>query len=191
MADGPKKPSPAVSRRGLFGILTKGFADARDTAKEELARPRDGEKSAASAQSSQSAPTPAGSPIRKGGGPRFATRNRPSSETVAGKADAAGRVTADLTAAPLAIGGSVRIYVPGLPLPLVLVRVTDRHHTACTGACPEDASDLLWSGPQDVLWCPSCGSRWRLDGSLMRGPATATLASWNAVVLEDVARLSR
>lgn len=185
MADGPKKPSPAVSRRGLFGILTKGFADARDTAKEELARPRDG------ANPASPGPTPAGSPIRKGGGPRFATRNRPSSETVAGKADAAGRVTADLTAAPLAIGGSVRIDVPGLPLPLVLVRVTDRHHTACTGACPEDASDLLWSGPQDVLWCPSCGSRWRLDGSLMRGPATGTLVSWNALVLEGVARLSR
>lgn len=186
--DGPRKPPPSVSRRGLFGILTKGFADARDTAKEELARPRDG---AAPAGSAPSAPTPAGSPIRQGGGPRFATRNRPASETVAGKADAAGRVTADLAAAPLAVGASVRIDVPGLPAPLVLVRVTDRHHTACTGACPEDASDLLWSGPQDVLWCPSCGSRWRLDGSLMRGPAAATLASWNALVLDGVARLTR
>ena len=157
------KEPRAVSRRGLFGFLTKGLAEARDVAKEGLADVK--------GKRAKGMPSSPANPVDPPGRPQFEQRLRPASDTVTVDADAAGRITLDLRKSPIAIGGSLRVACVKSPLPLVLVRVNDDHYAVCAGACPTDASDVLWSAPQDVLWCPSCGSRWRLDGRLRGGRA--------------------
>lgn len=173
MAKGEKP----VSRRDLFGFLTKGLAEARDVAKEGFAD--------ATPKRSTAAPQAASKlPARE-------PRRRPASESITAQADQHGRIDVSLPA--IAVGGSLRIdcEVAGSPPvpPLVIVRVNETHYAVCTGICASCASDLLYSAPQDLLWCPLCGSRWRLDGSLTRGPASAHLRSWHVDVIEGRARI--
>jgi Rieske Fe-S protein len=81
------------------------------------------------------------------------------------------------------------VDAPGYADPFVLVRIGEDHWAAAVGTCPVDLSDLLFSAPQDRLWCPSCGSQWRMDGIVLRGPTRIGLQSVHVDVLEGVARL--
>jgi len=85
------------------------------------------------------------------------------------------RYVVDLNLKPLDAGRSWRVAAADLAEPLVLVRVNDTHYAATTGECPLDFSDLNWQAAEDRLWCPGCGSRWRLDGAVAQGPARREL----------------
>lgn len=150
------KPRRGVSRRGLLGIFGEGLRELRETAK---------------AVEKPFVPPPAAAPAH----PR---RARAAAEVREGTCDAHGRMALDLRASPLAVGASIRVDAVGFPVPVVLVRVNDVHYGACATTCPCDGSDVLWSREADLLWCPSCGSRWSLDGRTARGPATRALRSF-------------
>jgi len=145
-----------VSRRGLLGIFGEGLRELRDTAK---------------AVEKPFVPPPETKPA-------FPRRARPASEVRMGTCDPHGRMALDLRAAPLAEGASIRVDAVGFPVPVVLVCVNASHFAACATTCPCDGSDVVWSPEADVLWCPSCGSRWRLDGAVVRGPAVRGLRSF-------------
>jgi hypothetical protein len=145
-----------ISRRGLFGIFGRGAKGFREAI----------EKSAP-ALTPGAARAPA---------PSFERKLRPPDETVAAASDGQGGFLVDLRRRPLAIGRSLRIAGPGLAEPLLAVRVNEHHVGIVGGECATDGSDLLWLQFEDRVACPSCGSRWRLDGSHLRGPADSPLA---------------
>jgi hypothetical protein len=150
-----EKRGRAISRRGLFGIFgrgAKGFKDAIENSAPALA------------------PGAAKAPV-----PSHERKLRPPDETVAATSDGQGGFLADLRRRPLAIGRSLKIAGPGLAEPLLAVRVNEHHVGIVGGECPVDGSDLLWLQFEDRAACPSCGSRWRLDGSHLRGPADSPL----------------
>lgn len=165
-----------VSRRDLLGGL--------------LRRPLDGIRErlpgALSGLAPGGAAKPASSWQKRTTWPR---RLRPPTHTVTAKPDAAGRFVVDLNAHPLEPGRSWRVRAEELAEPLILVRVAGTHHAASTAECPVDASDVQWHAENDVLWCPGCGSRWRLDGRVAQGPAAQDLLSLHVDVLDGIARI--
>lgn len=167
--------SRPVSRRGLLGIFGEGLRELKQTAK-AVEQPLPAPPAGPGAQASAAPPSH----------PR---RARPAAEILEGVCDAQGLMTLDLRGRPLAEGASIRVDAVGFPLPLVLVRVNDVHYGACATTCPCDGSDVLWSAQADVLWCPSCGSRWTLDGRTARGPATRALRSFVVQEAEGVVRI--
>jgi hypothetical protein len=160
-----------VSRRGLLGGLFRKPAEVlRDKIPEALR---------------------GGLPAPRAVEPKrtYPRRLRPADDTVVAKPDAAGRFVVDLRARPLLPGGSIRVQAAELAEPLVLVRVTLEHLACATGECTLDGSDLKWHAGLDNLWCPGCGSQWRLDGSLARGPAHGELLSIHVTEAEGLVRL--
>lgn len=167
-----------LSRRGLFDIFGRGLREARDAAK-DVAR------DAAAARGGQGAPAP----VKRPAAPSFPRKLRPPGECLGVTLDAAGRIVLDLSARPVATGGSLKLACASLAEPLLFVRVSESHWATVTGECPVDGSDLLWHGGRDCAWCPACGSQWRLDGEVLRGPARDPLVSCHTDVLEDRARI--
>jgi hypothetical protein len=156
------------SRRGLLGIFgagAKGFRDSLEKSAEEL--------------SPVARPAPRASYERK---------LRPPEETLAAVPDGQRGFLVDLRPRPIEVGGSVRLAGAALAEPLLAVRVHAQHVAVVGGECPVDGSDLLWLAFEDRAACPSCGSRWRLDGELMRGPADSRLATF---LVDDTAGLLR
>jgi hypothetical protein len=153
-----EKKGRRVSRRDLFGIFgrgAKGFKDAIE--------------SAAPALGPQTKP-PA-DPAR---------RLRPAHETVEALLEEPGHWGVDLRVRPLGVLRSFRVVGQALAEPLLLARVNETHYAVVAGECAADGSDLLWLAFEDRVVCPSCGSRWRLDGRHAGGPAEGDLASFLA-----------
>ena len=164
-----------VSRRDLFGgILRRPVEELKDKLPKALGGVVPG---------ARPAPTPAAAR------PAFPRRIRPPMHTIVAVADAAGRFRVDLNAKPLDVGRSWRVAAAELAEPLVLVHVSPTHYAAATGECAVDGSDVQWHPGEDVLWCPACGSRWRLDGAVVRGPARRGLLSLHVDEAEGVVRI--
>jgi hypothetical protein len=165
---GPRR----VSRRGLlgiFGVGAKGFRDSLE---------REASNLSPTVRSSQPAPRPT-----------FDRKLRPADETIVARLGAPGEWTMDLAARPLDVGRSWRAIGEALAEPLLVVRVSASHVAVVGGECAIDGSDLLWLAFEDRVACPSCGSRWRLDGALRRGPADSPIASFVAEETADVVRV--
>jgi hypothetical protein len=158
------------SRRGLlgiFGVGAKGFRDSLERSAHDLA--------------------PGTRPAPKEP-PRPGRKLRPPEDTLAAASDGQGGFLVDLRPRPIAVGASARLAGPALAEPLLAVRVHERHVAVVGGECPVDGSDLLWLQFEDRAACPSCGSRWRLDGDLMRGPADCRLGTF---LVDETAGLLR
>ena len=160
-----------VSRRGLFGVFGAGAKHFRD-ALENSAR-----TIGPGSPAQPSAPRPA-----------FERRLRPAGDTVAATPDGQRGFLADLRRHPLTEGRSLRITATGLAEPLMAVRVNSEHIAVVGGECPVDGSDLIYVQWEDRAACPSCGSRWRLDGELTRGPADSRIAAFLTDLVADVLR---
>lgn len=166
-----------VSRRDLFGgILRRPVEELKDRLPKALADAVPGARPAESAKPAAARPT-------------FPRRIRPPMHTITAVCDPAGRFRVDLNAKPLDAGRSWRVAAAELAEPLVLVRVSSTHYAAATGECSVDGSDVQWHPGEDVLWCPACGSRWRLDGAVVRGPARRGLLSLHVDEAEGVVRI--
>lgn len=164
-----------VSRRDLLGgFLRRPMREIRDRIPEAL-------RNAGPLAPGKRPPT---APPRT-----YPKRLRVATDTLRATADASGNFLVDLSAAPLEIGQSRRVVAAELGEALVVVRVSEDHHAAATGECPVDGSDVLWHAPQEVLWCPGCGSRWRLDGSVVCAPTKIGLLSIHVDEAEGVLRL--
>ena len=153
-----EKKRRSISRRDLFGIFGRGAKGFKDAI----------EKAAPSLHPSAKGPANPG------------RRLRPAAETVEALLEEPGHWGIDLRRRPLAVLRSFRVTGEGLAEPLLLARVTETHYAVVAGECSEDGSDLIWLAFEDRAVCPSCGSRWRLDGVLTQGPADCDLASFLA-----------
>lgn len=164
-----------VSRRGLLGGLFRRPARAIGEKLPEVIR------SAA----------PGAAPARTQVVPsrEYPKRVRGADEIVKAVADAHGRFVCDLREKPLFPGGTWKIVADELAEPLVLVRVSPGHIACATGECTVDGSDLRWHAGLEVVWCPGCGSQWRLDGSVARSPARRPLLSLHVVEDDGVVRI--
>jgi hypothetical protein len=156
------------SRRGLLGIFGAGAKGFRDSI----------EKAAPSLDA-----TPAPRPAQG-----YERRLRPPADTLQAASDGQSGFLVDLRPRPIAVGASARLAGAALAEPLLAVRVHEQHVAVVGGECPVDGSDILWLQFEDRAACPSCGSRWRLDGELMRGPADCGLASF---LVDETAGLLR
>jgi hypothetical protein len=162
-----EKKGRKVSRRDLFGIFgrgAKGFRDAIEKA----------------APSLQPGARPASGPVR---------RTRPAHETVEALLEEPGHWGIDLRRRPLGVLRSFRVTGEGLAEPLLLARVHETHYAVVAGECAADGSDLLWLAFEDRVACPACGSRWRLDGRYVSGPAEGDLASFLAEETGGILRI--
>lgn len=169
---------PDPSRRNLLGnLLRKPIEEATRRIPEQVAPALRG---AAAFARQPPLPQPKVVPPR---------RLRPDAGVLRAVEDEAGRFRVDLAARPLAVGQSAKVVADVLAEPLVLVRVNAEHLAAATGECPVDRSDLIWHPGQEVLWCPGCGSQWRLDGHVVRGPARQRQLALHVVEMEGVARI--
>ena len=158
------------SRRGLLGIFGVGAKGFRESI----------EKSApAFDPRARPAPQPA---------PTYERKLRPANDTLNAASDGQSGFIVDLRPRPILVGMSARLAGAALAEPLLAVRVHEQHVAVVGGECPVDGSDILWLQFEDRAACPSCGSRWRLDGDLMRGPADCRLASF---LVDETAGLLR
>ncbi len=164
------KRGRTVSRRGLLGIFgagARGFSDALQKESQAL---------------TPGAPRPA-APARP---PSYERRQRPPEHTVPALLEESGVWGVDLRRYPLSVGLSWRIVGEGLAEPLLAVHVSATHYAVVGGECPIDGSDLIWLAFEDRVACPSCGSRWRLDGAVTRGPADSSSASFVAEEINGI-----
>ena len=148
-----------VSRRGLFGFLGRGFEGLKDGLAEAGDALRDQE--------------PAAEPSDD-----LEMILRPAAETVTAMGDGLGRWNVHFEGPVPPRGGSVLVVGDDLPERVVVVRVDELHWSGCSSECPVDGSDLVWAATDDRLMCPSCDSRWRLDGEPKSGPANTRLARY-------------
>jgi len=166
-----ERPARRVSRRGLLGIFGVGAKGFRDSLEREA---------------SNLGPTARRAPAPR---PTFERKVRPPAETVVAKLVALGEWMLDLNERPLGVGGTWRVVGEALAEPLLVVRVHPTHVAVVGGECALDGSDLLWLAFEDRVACPSCGSRWRLDGAVARAPADSRLASFVAEERDGVLRI--
>ncbi len=166
------RPERRFSRRGLFSVFGVGARTVRETIQ------RGSSNLAPGGASPTSAP-------RSG----FDRKLRPPEETVDALLESPGAWGIDLRRRPLEVGRSWRATGEALAEPLLVVRVNASHVAVVGGECPVDGSDLLWLAFEDRVACPSCGSRWRLDGDVMRAPADSPLASFLAEERSGILRI--
>jgi hypothetical protein len=159
------------SRRGLLGIFGARAKGLRDVLEKEAPHLAPG---------AAAPPRPL---------PAFERKLRPPQDTVVALRGAHVGWIVDLRSRPLDVGRSLRVVGDGLAEPLLAARVTADHAAVVAGECPVDGSDLLWLQFEDRVACPSCGSRWRLDGEPTRGPGDCRLASFLVDEIEGMLRI--
>lgn len=152
-----------VSRRGLFGALGKTLRTLASSLEE-------GGRDVRAAHTGRA---PDALPPRPANLPRIP---RDDAQCAAARSDGFQAWRTDRMLETIRPGASICLRGEDLPEPIVVVRVNPVHVTAASGECPADGSELDWSSALDRLFCPSCRSKWRLDGEPMDGPANASLA---------------
>lgn len=68
---------------------------------------------------------------------------------------------------------------------LVVVRTTETEAVALSNVCTHAGCAVRWQAAQGNLFCPCHGSRFALDGSVLVGPATRRLVTFDAAVDAD------
>lgn len=87
--------------------------------------------------------------------------------------------------APLAqAGDQVKVELPGVDGPLLLWRTSDGFH-AVSITCTHRGSEVHLNAAEGSLDCPSHGSRFRPDGSVLHGPARLPLKAYRVELVGD------
>ncbi|MBJ6760050.1 Rieske 2Fe-2S domain-containing protein [Myxococcaceae bacterium JPH2] len=79
-------------------------------------------------------------------------------------------------------GGQAVVHLPQALLDVVVVRTPPECVSAVWRTCTHGACLVAWDAEAAVLECPCHGSRFGLDGHVLRGPATRPLATFRAVL---------
>jgi len=83
-----------------------------------------------------------------------------------------------LPAALSETGSQVKVRLPNVPEPVLIVR-TKVGFNGTTGICSSSArTELQYMPEEGILQCLGCGSQFKLDGSVVRGPAKMPLKSY-------------
>ncbi|MBU8895596.1 Rieske 2Fe-2S domain-containing protein [Corallococcus sp. M34] len=80
------------------------------------------------------------------------------------------------------VGGQAGVHVPQALLDVVVVRTPPDCVSAVWRTCTHGACLVAWDAESAALECPCHGSRFGLDGQVLRGPATRPLATFRAVL---------
>lgn len=82
-------------------------------------------------------------------------------------------------------GGSDRVRVPSALLDVVVVHAADGCYRAVWRTCTHGDCAVAWDGTLGLVECPCHGSRFGLDGQVLRGPATRPLAAYRTLRVGD------
>ena len=83
-----------------------------------------------------------------------------------------------LPAALSETGSQVKVRLPNVSEPVLIVR-TKVGFNGTTGICSSSArTELQYMPEEGILQCLGCGSQFKLDGSVVRGPAKMPLKSY-------------
>ena len=75
-------------------------------------------------------------------------------------------------------GSQIKVRLPNVAEPVLVVR-TKVGFNGTTGICTQSArTELQYMPDESVIKCLGCGSEFKLDGSVMRGPAKNPLKSY-------------
>ena len=75
-------------------------------------------------------------------------------------------------------GSQVKVRLPGVDEPVLVVR-TQIGFNGTTGICSQSArTELQYQPDENFIKCLGCGSKFKLDGSVMKGPASKPLKAY-------------
>jgi len=79
----------------------------------------------------------------------------------------------------LAVGGQLKVTVPGLDAPVLVAKIAENDVKAVSIACSHFGSELELV--DDGFRCPNHGSRFAYDGSVVGGPADEPVPAYPVV----------
>jgi nitrite reductase/ring-hydroxylating ferredoxin subunit len=82
------------------------------------------------------------------------------------------------------VGSQVKIILPGADGPLLLWRTSDGYR-ATSITCTHRGSEVHLNAAEGTLDCPSHGSRFKSDGSVLHGPARLPLRAYSVEAVGD------
>ncbi|MCY1031842.1 Rieske 2Fe-2S domain-containing protein [Corallococcus sp. BB11-1] len=82
-------------------------------------------------------------------------------------------------------GGHGHVRVPSALLDVVVVHSADGCYRAVWRTCTHGDCAVDWDGALGVVECPCHGSRFGLDGQVVRGPASRPLAAFRTLRVGD------
>jgi Rieske Fe-S protein len=75
------------------------------------------------------------------------------------------------------VGSQVKVLLPNVESPILVWR-TKGGFNGVSITCTHKGSEVHFNGKEDTLDCPSHGSRFRPDGSVLEGPAKKPLRAY-------------
>ncbi|NOK21172.1 ubiquinol-cytochrome c reductase iron-sulfur subunit [Corallococcus carmarthensis] len=82
-------------------------------------------------------------------------------------------------------GGHASIRVPDALLDVVVVHAADGCYRAVWRTCTHGDCAVAWDGALGMVECPCHGSRFGLDGSVLRGPASRPLTAFRTLRVDE------
>jgi len=72
-------------------------------------------------------------------------------------------------------GGEIKVRLRGLDEPVLVWRTAEGGYGAASAVCTHRGCEVVLNGAEWTLDCPCHGSRFKPDGSVLRGPAKRPL----------------
>ncbi|WP_223638599.1 ubiquinol-cytochrome c reductase iron-sulfur subunit [Corallococcus sp. EGB] len=88
-------------------------------------------------------------------------------------------------------GGSSPVRVPEALLDVVVVHAADGCYRAVWRTCTHGDCAVAWDGALGAVECPCHGSRFGLDGRVLRGPASRPLTAFRTLRMGDTLFIHR
>ena len=89
------------------------------------------------------------------------------------------------------VGGSVVVKEPSKLLDVIVVRISPDCLAALWHICTHGACEVAFSAEHQHVECPCHGSRFALDGAILRGPASQPLPAFPVFVEGDTLWIHR
>ncbi|WP_375754742.1 ubiquinol-cytochrome c reductase iron-sulfur subunit [Corallococcus exercitus] len=88
-------------------------------------------------------------------------------------------------------GGQAAVRVPDALLDVVVVHAADGCYRTVWRTCTHGDCAVAWDGALGLVECPCHGSRFGLDGSVVRGPASRPLTAFRTLRVGDALFIHR
>jgi cytochrome b6-f complex iron-sulfur subunit len=88
-------------------------------------------------------------------------------------------------------GGSSHVRVPSALLDVVVVHAADGCYRAVWRTCTHGACEVDWEPTGGFVECPCHGSRFGLEGEVLRGPASQPLTAFRTLRVGDTLFIHR
>ena len=84
----------------------------------------------------------------------------------------------------LRVGGELKVVAPGLPGPVLVARVGEDEVRAVGITCPHRGSELALLPGERQFQCSGHDAQFAFDGTVLRGPASNSVAGYEVVIEE-------